>query len=1025
MSGKPAALVVLAVLAAANGSCSKTGRAWADRISTRDELIGGPKALGQIGDYLLANDKIRVIIHGPGANRGSTIFGGSLIDADLQRPRVAPGEGNDQLGEIFPSFLFEALDPQSIKVERDGSDGGAAVVTVTGVGGDLLQSMALLNEGLLYPPGLVFTEKYTLAPGKQYVVIDTTITNDTDAAHPLPYFNPADLAGLGLNIPGIDQLQLSVPLGHLALFGEENKLFATGKTGFDLRFAIQDAYANAPGFPAFPGLVTEFLGTKGKGVSYGLAIPDESDGFVNTYASKYPNDGVTPHSVLIPFIYASVTGIFHAAPPPVLAPHASFSFPLWFAVGKGDVGSVLDVILEARGAPTGLFGGRVVDARSSAAVAGASIVVQNPQGGYISQYEADAQGDFHGNLPPGSYTYRVVSEGRTPSAPAQFEIAAGKSTNVRPLLDGTATVSVQVRDEQGRALPCKVMLIGKFDASKRGQDPRTFLYDLKLDERLRSTAFDPLRNDFLEKVWYTPNGAVHGTVRPGEYTLAVSRGPEYDLHLEPMTIAPGGTGSAQVSLHKSLNSPGWISADLHLHAFHSLDSFMSNEDRVTSIAGEGVMFAASTDHNFLTDYLPAIASQHLEDWMVSTVGLELTTFEMGHFNAFPLRIDPGSVRGGEFKWAGEPPDSLFSQMRGLGKYGPAGTIVEVNHPRDGVLGYFTAFNMGNDTAQASPRQGLSGVFAPYRPEFAPDKFSLDFDAIEILNGKRRELTHTYRVPNPLPPPPLPSPVPTPGSILRDAYGQIAFPGTAEDWFTMLNRGLRKTGVGNSDSHGGVPAEPGSSRTYFYVGEAHDSPGTLDERELVAAMKAHRGVMSTCPMVELTVDGSSIGSDVRQTGGVAQVVVRARSADWCPFDHLKLYANGATVLDEPIDAASAHDYTRTFALALSTSDVWTVAEITGSANLFPVLTPQELKPLSATEVIGALGKALDLSSLDPYGNVRPPRVYTATPEAITNPVWIDHDGNGTFDPPLPPPAHPAKGAKPDLRRVFKTIPEFRK
>lgn len=1022
------AIGALAALSAAPG-CSKPGRAWATRIATRDELIGGPKALGQIGDYLLANDQIRVIIHGPGPNRGSTIFGGTLIDADLQRPNAKPDEGNDQLGEIFPSFLFEALDPEKVEVVRDGSDGGPATVRVTGVGGDLLQSMAVLDEGFLYPPGLVFTEEYTLEPGKRFVRIDTTITNDTDTVHPLPYFNPSDLAGLGLNIPGIDQLQLSVPMGHLALFGQEQELFATGKTGFDLRFSIQDAYATPPTLPAFPGLVSEILATRGNGVSYGVAMPDRTDDFVWSYKDGYAGLNPTEHSLLIPFIYASVTGVFHTNPPPVLAPHASFSYPIWFVVGNGDVGSVLDTVLHERGAAVGRVGGTVIDARSAQPVAKASVVVQDTSGNYVSQYDTDARGSFHGDLPPGSYVYRVVTKGRTPSAPVAFAIAEGKTTNLRPLLDPTASLTVQVRDDAGRAVPCKVMLLGKFDAAHMGQDPRTFLYDLHLGESLRSTAFDPARNDYMEAWWYTADGSVHADVRPGSYVLAVSRGPDYDLTAVPITLAPGGSASQQLTVHRSMHHPGWISADLHLHAYHSLDSRMSNEDRVTSIAGEGITFAAATDHNFITDYQPFIAKMHLEDWLVSTVGMELTTFEMGHFNGYPLRTDPGSVRGGEFQWAGEPPDSLFAQLRGLGKYGGANTIVEVNHPRDGVLGYFTQFNLDPATGKATTRQGLAGVFAPYKPEFAPDKFSLDFDALEVFNGKRRELIHTYRAPDPLPPPPLPSPVPSPGEIVRDAYGQVAFPGTIEDWFTLLNLGYRHTAVGNSDSHGGVPAEPGYARTELYVGPGKDTPGTFDERDVVKAIRAHAGVATDCPMIEMSVDGHPIGSDVTQTGSSAVVSVHATSADWCPFDHLTIYANGAPVLDESIDASLAHDFTESYTLALSTSDVWTVAEVSGSANLYPVVTPQELKPLSASEVIDALGKALDLSALDPYGNLRPARVYQDVPEAITNPVWIDHDGNGSFDPPLAALlARPApKGAAVpdvDLRRIFREIPEAR-
>jgi len=62
--------------------------------------------------------------------------------------------------------------------------------------------------------------------------------------------------------------------------------------------------------------------------------------------------------------------------------------------------------------------------------------------------------------------------------------------------------------------------------------------------------------------------------------------------------------------------------------------------------------------------------------------------------------------------------------------------------------------------------------------------------------------------------------------------------------------------------------------------------------------------------------------VKQTGSSASVIVHATSATGVRSDTLTIWANGTAVLDEPIDGSMAHDYTRNFALALSTADVWT-------------------------------------------------------------------------------------------------------
>src|SRR6185436_1543554 len=71
------------------GCSSKVPLVAARQIASRADLIGGPGALGDVGDYLLANEQIRVVIQGPGYSRGFGLYGGSLIDADLQRPRSA------------------------------------------------------------------------------------------------------------------------------------------------------------------------------------------------------------------------------------------------------------------------------------------------------------------------------------------------------------------------------------------------------------------------------------------------------------------------------------------------------------------------------------------------------------------------------------------------------------------------------------------------------------------------------------------------------------------------------------------------------------------------------------------------------------------------------------------------------------------------------------------------------------------------------------------------------------------------
>jgi hypothetical protein len=486
---------------------------------------------------------------------------------------------------------------------------------------------------------------------------------------------------------------------------------------------------------------------------------------------------------------------------------------------------------------------------------------------------------------------------------------------------------------------------------------------------------------------------------------------EYDLHLEQVVINPGAFVTSTVRLDRAVDTSGYVAADFHLHSVNSVDSDLSMRDRVTSIAAEGLEFVAATDHNFLTDYQPTIGALGLQKWLTSTVGLELTTFEMGHFNGYPLVIDPGKVRGADFKWAGQTPNQIFDQLRGLGA-DMKDVIVEVNHARDGVLGYFTQFNLDTETGLTVPRSGLRAVFAPFKPEFAPSNFSYDFDALEVVNGKRLELIHAYRDPNP------------PHAIVRDADGHVAFPGQVDDWFTLLNKGLRYTGVGNSDSHTTVTQEPGYARTMVWVGDGKDVQGNFTQDDVVAGLRAHRAFITLGPMIDLTVDDQPLGSLVKQTGASATVKIHVTSANWTPFTHVTVWANGISAQEIDVPAGQQHDFATTMQLMLA-RDTWVIVEVSGTQNLFPVCPPQEFAPLSVDAVINALGAGLDLTGLSPAGNLAPAHTFIVTPMAITNPIWIDHDGNGQFDSPLPPPPRikpKTDGTAADVRSAFGALKE---
>ncbi len=1015
------------VLATGVGCDGPAPRARAQRIAASAHLIGGPKAIGQIGDYLLENDQVRIVIHDKGPGRVNTLYGGTLVDADLVRPGGAGGTaGNDQVAEIVPAFMFEVIEPDDVRVTRDGSDGGPAEVTVRGRGSDLLQLAGLLVSGLLYPASLEFEQVYSLAPGERHVELRTSIINPPGSgAHPLPFVSPPDLPALGLDIPGIENLQLSVPMGHLLLLGGEQKLFVPGPAGFDVRFTLEEAYTTAGGFPAFPGLVGEFIASRGRGVSYGFAVPPEASNYVSAFASRYAPQPVTPTSLLLAFNYAAVIGVFTANPPAILQEGERFTFTSHFYVGRGDVASITDAIYADRGVATGTFAGRVVDGRAQSPVQ-TSIVVSN-QDGYVTQLDSDADGNFRAQLPAGAYRYQIVDDSR-PRAPEEpLSITVGVTTSRLIQLDPAATLALLILDPDGRPAPAKASLLARRDPADAGRDPRDFLYSLGLGEAIRPTAFDPDSDEYVEDAYYSADGRLLIHARPGEYDLVVSRGPEYDLYRQPIDLAAGTTTTREIRLVRAVDSVGWVGADVHLHSVASTDSGMPLATRVTHCAAEGLEVAVATEHNNVVDYQPAIDAAGLTEWLTGVVGVELTTFEMGHFNAYPLRVDPGSTRGGEFTWSRIGPADLFTQLRSLGE-DPATTIVQVNHPRQQILGYFAQFFVDAETGDPYVPSGLRAVFAPYGDEFQPSAFSYDFDAIELITGKHLFEVHSYRAPDPLPPGPFPDPQPVPGEIVRGPDGRPTFPGTVETWFTLLDRGQRTAAMGSSDSHG-ADHEAGYARTMIYVGPDRDRVGGFTRQDLVDAIRTRRTISTNGPLVELFVDDAMIGDEVRVSGTVS-VRVRVRAPAWAAPTRLTLWSNGGVAVGQralPPTSGAPLDVTETFDLSLA-DDAWLVAEVSGDRSMFPIVTPREFEGLDATVVIKALGAGFDLSGLAPTGALQPSKTLRVTPLAFTSPIWVDVDGGG-WTPPRPPlPDRAARqaptqepGVVPDVRDAFSRLP----
>ena len=943
------------------------GKAVACQITREDQLIGGESARGRIGDYLLENEKIRVIIRRPGRVVGYSAYGGNIIDADRVRP--AGDAGSDSFGQLNLFFdLGLTVDHLSVRVAEDGSE-GRAVVRAEGEDA-LFDAMNLRAELLRFglAPLLPYdidrnfplniTTDYILRPGRSYVEVVTTFENTgPEALHLLPgeFIDSA---------------------GDLDIF------FAGGEKGFGDQLLLD----------------LDFVAMAGHGVSYGY-VPD-----------PFPPDEtcLTPLNIGIQSVKGStilpnqdILGVLLNRRDCKVAvpPGGEGRYRRYFAVGDGDVASIRDAVHEIRGDPVGTLAGRVVEATTSAPLDVVSIAVLGPLPGRqtFSQHTTKKGGRFEGNLPPGEYRVRAHQEGRSFGdgllVPKEYtvEIREGERTELEVRLPGTCRVRYTVRDGEGTPLPSKLSVVG-IDPSP----PENLFADFTRN---------PI-SEGLARVDFTRTGAGEFVLEPGRYKLVASRGIEYSADSERVELSAGEPVDLGFRLDRIIDTAGYISADLHIHALPSWDSDIPMGERLTVFAAEGVELLGATDHFVITDYSDLIRELGLSRWVCSMPGQEITTTSYGHFNGFPMRFVPfpDSINGGAIDWGignGREfvmtPGEIFRTIRE--NLPEAAPVVQVNHPYGRAAGLFEMgyFNVVDLTFDPAAGRAFAGDRAldPEVLRMGPgaEILSLDFDAIEVINGlwtwaseqQGRSVEHNVHV-------------------------------RLWAWFNFLNMGRRYTGTGNTDSHTAVDVGNGYPRNMIRV--SRNDPAAVDVGEVIESLRGMKNLVTNGPFVEVSLRSPASGEEggmgdlVHTPDGDVELAIRVTSPLWAPFDRVEIYANtelpgdldrfnpyrlseyaariievasgstrrgaaGAGGEDDGRGGRIEYETVESFYLA---RDTWFVVKLTGSSPLFPVL-PNGIKAGHSLEEL-LEGDFCEGEGVGAW--------------AITNPVFVDVDGDRDGD-----------------------------
>jgi hypothetical protein len=378
-----------------------------------------------------------------------------------------------------------------------------------------------------------------------------------------------------------------------------------------------------------------------------------------------------------------------------------------------------------------------------------------------------------------------------------------------------------VRDEHGAVLPARILVRGR----DKTPDP--------------DWGEDPSGGAALDVIHADQDG--QRAVPPGRYHVTVTRGFEYTLHEQDVTVFADKTATIDARLERVVDTQGWISADLHVHAAPSPDAPTPLAERMRTLAAAGVEVAVATDHNAITDYTDAIRETGLGPWLTSVVGDEVTTHgvPLGHFNVFPLRAGSAPVEAEKVA-----PPALIAAARAAP---PADRpkIIQLNHPRTGSIGYFELFHFDpRDVARWKAGSPL---------------IEMGFDAIEVFNGDHyADLPEVERV--------------------------------MRDWYALLDAGIRLTATGNSDSHKATYHECGTPRNFVQVGD--DDPAHFDEARFVESVRAGHVVVSSGVLARLDVGGKGPGGTAPAGSDEVHVVVDA--PPWVDVSRVELVKHGEVV-----------------------------------------------------------------------------------------------------------------------------------
>jgi hypothetical protein len=506
---------------------------------------------------------------------------------------------------------------------------------------------------------------------------------------------------------------------------------------------------------------------------------------------------------------------------PKLAPGEQITLRRYFGVSGGSAAPLVAAWRELAGEPPAVVvTGQVMGLPPEIQARDLAVLALDLDGAPLAHARPDAGRRFELALPAaGEITLqaRVADLGVSERVAVVVPAEGADDLELQAPPSAVLEVGCEEVGSPGVDLPCRVSLQAGLDAA-------------------------PQAHVLLEL--YAGPGRHRFVLPPGDYTVTASRGFEYELAREELSLADGGEQALSPTLVRAVDTAGWVATTVHVHSELSIDSDLPMDLRLYALAAAGMEHVYPTEHDVLVDYTPYIDELGLDGWLTSDVGCEFSPL-YGHFNCLGCDLVPGEfpvpwvayTEDGHVDHALKAPEIWEGLREVLGA-----PIIQINHPYS-TQGFFVSID-----------------FDPERPidEQVGEDFNTGFDTIELFNSH---------------------------DDLDDLYLE-----TLPAWYSMLNQGVRPTGVGAEDTHD--DRGTGTPRTLVAVTE--DRAGAIDRAAVIEGLKTGRAVVSQGPFPELWVNDVPIGGQAESVDGEVQVRVRVQAPSWIELSSARLLRDGEVV-----------------------------------------------------------------------------------------------------------------------------------